>query len=96
MAITTTVKVPPGVDVAGCYVRLTDIMGKKDREADPQTHYVTYGVHVEKDGVTVHLANLDRFKISDIDPSSDIMALCYADLKQRIVDLGWDAAPEDV
>lgn len=100
MAIKSKIQVY-GADVADCYIRLTDIMGKKNREdEDPEnhSHYVTYGVRVETaDGTEVKgLSNLDRFKVKDIDPSSDIPALCYTDLKERIVALGWETDTADI
>jgi len=99
MAINTTIQVPPGVDVADCYVRLTDMMVKKNRSEDStgfEQHYVTYGVHASKDDVEIQLRELDRFKVLDIDPAADIPALCYADLKERIVALEWESQTSDI
>ena len=99
MAINTTIQVPPGGDVADCYVRLTDMTVKKIREDDDpanHTHYVTYGVHASKDDVEIQLRELDRFKVLDIDPAADIPALCYADLKKRIVALEWESKTSDI
>jgi len=39
---------------------------------------------------------LDRFKVLDIDPAADIPALCYADLKERIVALEWESQTSDI
>jgi len=99
MAINTSIKVPPGVAVDDVYVRLTDVMVKKNREDDDpanHTHYVTYGVHASKDDVEIQLLELDRFKVLDIDPAADIPALCYADLKERIVALEWESQTSDI
>jgi hypothetical protein len=99
MAITAAVRVPPTVDVADCYIRLTDIMAGKNREdddSDNHTHYITYGVHVSKGGVEIPLRNLDRFKVTDINPAGNLPGLAYADLKARIVGLGWESATSDI
>ena len=115
MAIQTAVQLH-GVTIADCYVRLTDIAGKKAREDlgqtdtgevdaegepimedNPPYHYVTYGVRVEtSEGEVVNLRALDRFKIENIDPSGDIPALCYADLKARVVALGYEESVNDI
>ena len=112
MAINTSIKVPPGVAVDDVYVRLTDVMVKKNREGNVgpgisdgfggesstgfEQHYVTYGVHATKDDVEIQLLELDRFKVLDIDPAADIPELCYADLKKRIVALEWESKTSDI
>lgn len=99
MAIKTSIKVPPGVAVNDVYVRLTDVMVKKNRDEDSGSfgqHYVTYGVHASKGNVEIQLRQLDRFKVNDIDEAGDIPALCYADLKGRIVALEWESQTSDI
>ena len=110
MAIQTTVKMDGDATLANCYVRIHDIILKKDRASSANAkHSVTYAVTVyvnanasnadEDSRRGLYVRKLDRFKFAEVDPAGNLSALCYADLKTRIVALEWEAntgAIEDV
>jgi len=102
MAIQTAIKVEGGVDVANCYVRISDIVLAKDRTSTANAkHYITYGVSVYRNasdagndpdsGRAMFVRDLDRFKITGADPAVNLSALCYNDLKTKIVAKRWEA-----
>jgi hypothetical protein len=102
MAIQTAIKVEGGVDVANCYVRIHDITLKKNRSStSSDKHYVTYSVTVYRNasdagndpegGRAMYVRDLDRFKIVGADPAVNLSALCYNDLKTKIVAKRWEA-----
>ena len=92
MAITADITITGGLGATGVYIRVTDILIKKDDEAG--TFYMTYGVAVHIDEATRNLATgqpiicpeVDRFKIKDLaEPPTDPYAAAYADLKAQAV-----------
>ena len=65
---------------------------------------MTYGVTVYRNatdagndpegGSAMYVRGLDRFKITGAGPAVNLSALCYNDLKAKIVALGWSTALE--
>ena len=110
MAIQSAVKMDVDATLANCYIRIKDIILVKDRESSANAkHFVTYAVTVYVNASAsnadtdssrgLFVRRLDRFKFAEVDPAGNLSALCYADLKTRIVALEWEAntgAIEDV
>ena len=92
MAITADIPTTGGLTALAAYIRVTDIIIKKDNDAG--TFYMTYGVAVHIDEATRNSATgqpiicpeVDRFKIKDLaEPPADPYAAAYADLKAQAV-----------
>ena len=114
MAIQATVKLRGGVEVANAYIRTKAVnVVKKDREGTAG-FYTTYSAEAFKDEATADAGGealpVDgelTFKIKNLETKvgltgdivPDAFGILYADLKQRIVDRGWEtntASIEDV
>ena len=110
MAIQSAVKLVGDAPLANAYVRVHDVMLKKDRNSSANAkHYLTYGVSVYVNASAANadpdsqsplfVRRLDRFKITEVDPAANLSALAYTNLKTKIVALNWEAntnAIEDV
>ena len=110
MAIQSAVKLDGDAPLANAYVRVHDVMLKKDRSSSATNkHYMTYGVSVYVNASAANadpdsqsplfVRRLDRFKITEVDPAANLSALAYNNLKTKIVTLNWEAntgAIEDV
>jgi hypothetical protein len=110
MALNSNIKLDGNAPLVGAYVRVSDVMLKKDRNSSANAkHYITYGVsaYVNASAAaadpdsrnSLHVPLLDRFKIREVDPAANLSALAYANLKTKIVALEWEAntnAIEDV
>lgn len=102
MAIQTAVKLDGDAPLANAYVRIHDIVLKKHRRSTANAkHSITYGVSVyvnasaanadpDSEG-PLYVRRLDRCKINEVDPAANLSALCYTDLKSKIVALRWEA-----
>jgi hypothetical protein len=111
MALQAKVVLQGGVEVPDAYIRTHDVSSiKKDREGTTG-FYCTYGVEVFKDkatadagGQSIQVPELDRFKMTNLETLNvsagnlvgEALGIIYGDLKQRIVDLGWEAATADI
>ena len=110
MAIQSMVKMEGGAPLANAYVRVHSLNLKKDRASSATNkHYLTYDVSIY---VNASAANADpasqnalycrelaHFKVREVDPTANLSALAYANLKTKIVALPWEAntgAIEDV
>jgi hypothetical protein len=106
VAIQSAVKFE-GAPLANAYVRIHSIALKKNRNSsETNKHYLTYDVSIYQNGTTaaadpesqkaLYCKDLQHFKIREVDPAADIPALCYADLKERIVALEWESQTSDI
>ena len=107
MAIQTAVKMDGGAPLSDTYVRIHHISMKKNRNSsDSAKHYVTYVVSVYVDASAANadkestnalfVRELDMFQFTEVNPAGNLPGLAYADLKARIVGLGWESASSDI
>ena len=104
MAIQSGVKLDGDAPLANAYVRVHSINLKKDRASSATNkHYLTYDVSIY---VNASAANADpasqnalycrelaHFKVREVDPTANLSALAYTNLKPKIVALEWEANP---
>ena len=111
MAIQAKVVIQGGVEVPDAYIRTFDVSSIKKDRTGSDGFYCTYGVSVFKDAATaaangpiLPVPELDRFKMVNLEARSvnagnmvaEVLGQLYDDLKQRIVDLGWEASTADI
>jgi hypothetical protein len=110
MALNSNVRMEGGAPISGAYVRVHSINLKKDRNSSANVkHYLTYDVSIyinaeaaaaDPDSQNaLYCRELQHFKIREVDPTANLSALAYANLKTKIVALEWEAntgAIEDV
>ena len=110
MAIQSMVKMEGGAPLNNAYVRVHSINLVKDRNSSATNkHFLTYyvSVYANADAATadpnsqsaLYCRELQHGKVREVDPTANLSALAYADLKTKFVAMEWEAntgAIEDV